>query len=155
MPLTFLLLTGACCLLYAHRAGAQLIEPSRGLRGDIEERSVLNVFSEPPGMAVRVDDHVIGQTPLFSAKIAPGAHLLRIGDSEREVHLPAGKTTTMSWFKGSFMELPEAAQTPQDIKKALQPSQQIPQREEKPVGQEKAYEGDPYYWPMNPRGPIN
>ncbi|MBI5577866.1 MAG: PEGA domain-containing protein [Deltaproteobacteria bacterium] len=153
-PFLILLLAGVWCLPYAVRLDAQLIEPTRGLRGDAEESGILRVVSEPPGMEVRVDGNVIGKTPVFAAKFVSGAHLLRIGDSNTEVHLAAGKTTTISWFKGSFIEIPESAQTPREIVKEPQPSGKAPELEQGPTGAGKTYKSDPYYWPMNPRGPI-
>jgi hypothetical protein len=153
-PFFILLLLWACCIPYAPSLSAQLIEPTRGLREEAEESSVLRVLSEPPGMVVRVDDKIIGETPIFSAKMASGAHLLRIGDHEREVHLQAGKTTTMSWFKGSFIDIPEPDKSTIEIVKGPHLIEKMPKREEVPADAEKTYKGDPYYWPMNPRGPI-
>jgi hypothetical protein len=151
--LFILLAAGALCSPSAAGLHAQLIEPTRGLAGASEAAGLLNVLSEPPGMEVRVDGRLIGKTPVFSASLPAGAHVLRVRDSEIEIRIAAGKTTAMSWFKGSFIEIPpkspparEKAGEPQKPAVETRPEQEPQPR---PDGTK-----DPYYWPLNPRGPI-
>ena len=132
---------------------AQLIEPTRSLQGAAEEKGLLKVLSEPPGMEVHVDGRLIGETPIFSARLRSGAHVLRIQDAEIDICLASGKTTTISWFKGRFIEIPEMAKSPPEMAKEPQPPPAKPKPDEEPgVRREPAI--DPYYWPLNPRGPI-
>ncbi len=42
------------------------------------------------GLEVRLDDAVIGKTPIFSARFSAGLHVLHIRDSETDIHLAAG-----------------------------------------------------------------
>jgi hypothetical protein len=79
--------------------------------------------------------------------------MLRIRDSETEIHLVAGKTSAISWFKGAFIEIPETVKTPAEI--AQEPSKPAarPKPERQP-GTQQGIPNDPYYWPLNPRGPI-
>jgi hypothetical protein len=63
---------------------AELIEPSRMLEGRQKPMGRLSVFSEPPELDVFLDDINIGKTPVISKEIAPGTHLLRIKETEKE-----------------------------------------------------------------------
>jgi len=67
----------------------------------------LNVLSEPPGIDVQLDGIVIGKTPIFSTQLTPGSHVLRMKGSETDIYLDAGKTFTITWFKGSFIKIPK------------------------------------------------
>ena len=150
----FLLLAlGVWCTPFAAGLRAQLIEPTRNLPDASEGRGLLSVLSEPPGLEVQVDGRIIGKTPVFSARFPAGAHVLRIKDSETGIHLPAGKTTAISWFKGSFIEIPEMAKPSRELpgEPPTTPSKSKP--DEGPGVQPGAAK-DPYYWPLNPRGPI-
>jgi hypothetical protein len=110
-------------------------------------------LSEPPGIEVQVDGRLIGKTPIFSARFPPGAHVLRIKDSETDIRLAAGKTFAISWFKGSFIEIPETVKPPAEIAKEPQPAPAKSKPNEEPSVQQNTAK-DPYYWPLNPRGPI-
>lgn len=152
-PPFILLIVGALCLAFAAGLPAQLIEPTRSLEGAPVKAGTLMISSEPPGLEVQVDGRGIGITPIFSSRFPSGVHVLRIENSEIEIHLAAGRTTAISWFKGAFIELPSrvkpAAETwPESSKPAVKP---------KPVGEPAARQpaiNDPFYWPLNPRGPI-
>jgi hypothetical protein len=141
------------CVLFAAGLQAQLIEPTRSLQGEPEETGLLSVLSEPPGMEVRLDGNVIGRTPIFSARFPPGAHVLRIRDSETDIRLAAGRTFAVSWFKGSFIEIPETAKPAAETAQEPPKPAAAPKPEEPPAAQPGAA-NDPYYWPLNPRGPI-
>ncbi|RPJ04886.1 MAG: PEGA domain-containing protein [Deltaproteobacteria bacterium] len=152
-PFFILLALGISCLLFATGLQAQLIEPTHSLQGAPEDTGLLNVLSEPPGMEVRLDEKVIGKTPIFAAKFPSGVHALRIKDSETDIHLAAGKTFAVSWFKGSFIEIPEKVKPPAQTAQGLPTPAATPKPEDRPA----AWPGtanDPYYWPLNPRGPI-
>jgi hypothetical protein len=110
------------------------------------------VFSEPPELDVLLDGVEIGKTPLFSKEVMPGVHVLQVKDTEKEITILSGKSIQLSLFKDFLIEIPE--------KKAVAPTQQ--KLEDKTVFEEKKAEDsnqykiqyDPFYWPMNPRGPI-
>jgi hypothetical protein len=153
-PFFILLALSAVCALFNTGLQAQLIEPTRSLYGASDGAGILNVLSEPPEMEVRLDGNVIGKTPVYSARFPSGSHLLRIQDSETAIHLEAGKTTSISWFKGSFIEIPETAKLPTETGKDLQPSLSKPKPDEG-QGDRQDTAKDPFYWPLNPRGPIH
>ena len=148
-----LLALSAVCTLFTAALHAQLIEPTRSLQDASDGTGRLNVLSEPPGIEVRLDSRLIGKTPIFSARFPPGVHVLRIKDSETGIHLVAGKTTAISWFKGSFIKIPETVKPPAEIAKEPQPAPAKPKPDEGP-GVQQSTAKDPYYWPLNPRGPI-
>jgi hypothetical protein len=148
-----LLALSASCALFAAGLNAQLIEPTRSLQGESEDTGRLNVLSEPPGMDVQLGGRVIGKTPIFSARFPPGVHVLRIGDSEAEIHLVAGKTFAISWFKGAFIAIPETSKPPAEITKEPQTPLSKPKPDEG-QGARQDTARDPFYWPLNPRGPI-
>lgn len=151
--LFILLALSAVCTLCTAGLHAQLIEPTRSLQDASGGAGILNVLSEPPGIEVQVDGRLIGKTPVFSARFPPGVHVLRIKDSETEIHLAAGKTFAISWFKGSFIEIPETVKPAAEIAKEPQLSPAKPKLD-KGSGVQQRTAKDPYYWPLNPRGPI-
>lgn len=152
-PFFILLALSAACTLFTVGLHAQLIEPTRSLQDATDGTGLLNVLSEPPGIEVQVDGRVIGKTPIFAARIPPGVHVLRIKDSETDIHLAAGKTTAISWFKGSFIKIPETVKPAAEIAKESQPPPAKPKPDEG-IGVPQSTAKDPYYWPLNPRGPI-
>jgi hypothetical protein len=152
-PFFTLLALSAVCALFTAGLHAQLIEPTRSLKDVSDGTGLLNVLSEPPGKDVQLDGKVIGKTPLFSARLPTGVHVLRIGDSETEIRIAAGKTFAVSWFKGAFIEIPETAKPPAETAQAPPQPGAAPRPEEPPAAQPGAA-NDPYYWPLNPRGPI-
>jgi hypothetical protein len=79
---------------------------------------------------------------------------LRISESETDIHIAAGKTSAISWFKGTFIEIPPPKSPPAtDIpEKGSEPTAK-PKPEEKP-GVKNDTPKDPFYWPLNPQGPI-
>lgn len=151
-PFLIFLLLGTACTLFTAGLQAQLIEPTHSLRDASDGTGLLNVLSEPPGVEVRVDGNVIGSTPVFSARFPAGVHVLRIQDSETDIRLVDGKTFAISWFKGSFIELP-SPKPPAESAAEPQPPPAKPTPDEGPDSQQGASK-DPFYWPLNPRGPI-
>ena len=131
---------------------AELIEPSRTLEGQQKPMGRLSVFSEPPEFDVFLDSVEIGKTPVISKEVTSGVHILRVKDAEKEITILSGKSLQLSLFKDSLIEIPE--------KKAEAPTQ--PKLEGKMATEEKKTEDfnkdkkqyDPFYWPMNPSGPI-
>ena len=150
-PLLTLIL--AYVLLAAGLLQAQLIGPTRTLDGATAGEAVLNVLSEPPGLEVQLNGKVIGKTPIFSIKLSAGAHVLRIRDSETEIQIAAGKKVSMSWFKGAFIEIPETAKSSAEVPKQDRTQPSKPEADEDRDTRQDTGK-DPYYWPMNPRGPI-
>ena len=95
---------------------AELIEPTRSLKGAGEEPGRLTVFSEPPGLSVKLDGTLIGQTPMRIEKAGPGVHQLQVGESTTEVDIEPAQTIHISLFKNKFIQFqPEK-------KEAAQPS---------------------------------
>ena len=131
---------------------AELIEPSRMLKGQQKPMGRLSVFSEPPELDVLLDSVEIGKTPVISKEVTSGVHILRVQDTEKEITILSGKSLQLSLFKDSLIEIPE--------KKAEAPTQ--PKLEGKMATEENKTEGsnkdkkqyDPFYWPLNPSGPI-
>jgi hypothetical protein len=152
-PFFILLTLSAVCTLFTAGLHAQLLEPTRSLQDASGGTGLLNVLSEPTGMEVQVDGRVIGKTPVFSARFPAGVHMLRIKDSGTDIHLAAGKTFAISWFKGSFIEIPETVKSAAEIAKETQPAPTKPKPDEGP-GARQNTANDPFYWPLNPRGPI-
>jgi len=151
--LVILLIFGAWCLPLAAGLQAQLIEPTRRLESASFHAGTLMISSEPPGLEVQVDGQVIGKTPIFSSTFSSGIHLLRIENSETEIHLVAGQTTAISWFKGSFIEFPSKDKPAAGTLQASPQPAAKPKPEGEPAARQ-AVTNDPYYWPLNPRGPI-
>jgi hypothetical protein len=152
-PFFILLALSAVCTFFTAGLHAQFIEPTRSLQGAPEDTGLLNVLSEPPGMEVRLDGKVIGKTPIFAARFPSGVHALLIKDSETDIRLVAGKTTAISWFKGSFIKIPETVKPHTEIAKEPQSAPAKPNPDER-TGAQPGIKNDPYYWPLNPRGPI-
>jgi len=148
-----LLILSALCRPFAAGLQAQLIEPTRSLESASANAGTLMISSQPPGLEVQVDGHIIGKTPIFSSTFSSGVHLLRIENFETEIHLLAGKTTAVAWFKGSFIEFPSQAKPAAGALPASPQPAARPKPEGKPDAR-PAIPNDPYYWPLNPRGPI-
>ena len=114
--------------------GEGLIAPTRSLEGHQEALGRLTVVSEPPGLEVFLDDSEIGQTPVWMKEVKPGSHKIRVRRSETNVYVETGRTLTLSFFKGSFIVVPnkkEALEKPRlepekptDSRKRLKPREQ-------------------------------
>ncbi len=117
--------------------GESLIAPTRSLEGHQEDLGRLTVVSEPPGLGVFFDGSEIGQTPIWMKEVKPGSHELRIRRSEMDVYVETGKTLTLSYFKGSFIVVPEEKEagkelTPEPGKMAEGRKRVRPREEESP-----------------------
>jgi len=86
--------------------GDALIAPTRSLEGPREPVGSLTVVSEPPGLEVFLDGSEIGQTPVWMKQVKRGPHKLRVRRSETDVYVETGKMLTLSFFKGSFIVVP-------------------------------------------------
>ena len=85
---------------------AELIEPSRTLKGQQKPMGRLSVFSEPPELDVLLDGVEIGKTPVISKEVTSGVHILRLKDTEKEITILSGKSLQLSLFKDSLIEIP-------------------------------------------------
>ncbi len=99
---------------------AELIEPTRTLKKTSEDPGKLTVFSEPPGLTVKIDGTPVGKTPLRIQEIAPGGHRLQIKDSITEINLEPGMTFHISLFRNKFIQFQVAK------KESGQPSESDP-----------------------------
>jgi hypothetical protein len=134
---------------------AELIEPTRTQYGSVDQPGVLNVYSEPPGLELFIDEKFIGKTPVKSVRLSAGEHQLRIGDTERKVNIASGKNAVYSWFKGALIEVFEPSETtgasnPPDTTSTKKTSPKATDS----TARKNSSANDPFYWPLNPRGPI-
>ena len=131
---------------------AELIEPSRTLEGQQKPMGRLTVFSEPPELDVFLDDINIGKTPVISKEVAPGTHVLRVKETEKEIVILPEKSFQMSLFKNSLIEIPEKKV---EFPAKTKPEEQPTTPEKKPEDSKKEKKQlDPFYFPTNPGGPI-
>jgi len=117
--------------------GEGLITPTRSLEGHQETLGRMTVVSEPPGLGVFLDGSEIGQTPVWMKEVKPGSHEIRVRRSETNVYVETGKTLTLSYFKGSFIVVPEEKEagkelTPKPGKVAEGRKRVRPREEERP-----------------------
>ena len=132
--------------------GAELIEPSRTLKGQQKPMGRLSVFSEPPELDVFLDGIKIGKTPVIAKQVTPGTHVLRIKETEKEIVILPEKSLQMSLYKDSLIEIPEKKI---EVPTPPEPKEQPKIPEKKPEDSKKdKKQHDPFYWPTNPRGPI-
>jgi hypothetical protein len=131
--------------------GSDLIEPTRTLSGLDHKAGKLSVFSEPPGLGVKMDGTVIGETPVELYSVEPGLHVLQVKGSEIEIYIKSEKPVKLSWFKGAFIEIPVAVKEAR--KQHNGEKKEVPQKE-KPEKSAKKLDLEPLYWPLNPRGHI-
>ncbi|UCF83077.1 MAG: PEGA domain-containing protein [Desulfobacteraceae bacterium] len=138
--------------MYPASVFAELIEPTRTLKSQEEPMGRLSVFSEPPELDVVLDGTKIGKTPVISMEVRAGDHVLRIKDTKKEIFILPDESLQLSLYKDSLIEIPE---------KKLEPPR-LPKLEEKRTTEAKKQKGSdeeeiqyrPFYWPVNPRGPI-
>ena len=133
---------------------AGLIEPTRTLNEPTEEMGKLSVYSEPPGLAVTLDGRDIGKTPIIEEKIGAGSYKLQIKNSETEIFITPAQSAEISWFKGTFIEIPPKKQHRPPPTPPETVSEKRAQESTQPEQTPKKQELDPFYWPLNPRGPI-
>jgi hypothetical protein len=134
-------------------AGAELIEPSRNLDAGSNELGRIWVFSEPPGLSVRIDGKEVGVTPIVSREIEAGGHTVRVADNSTEVQVPPGEGVRLSFFRGQILVLtdmePAASRSAQP---KPGPSPAPPRTDSQPPQRGPA--NQPAFWPLNPRGQI-
>ena len=95
---------------------AGLIEPTRSLKATAEDPGQLTVFSEPPGLRIKLDKRFVGQTPMRMNTVDPGTHQLQVGESVTEIYVEPGEAFHISLFKNKFIQFQVAK------KEALEPS---------------------------------
>ena len=95
---------------------AELIGPTRSLKATAEGHGQLTVFSEPPGLSVKLDGIFVGQTPIRIKALDTGAHQLQVAESVTEIYVEPGQTFHISLFKNKFIQFQAAK------KEALEPS---------------------------------
>jgi hypothetical protein len=133
---------------------AELIEPTRTLKGESALPGRLSVFSEPPELGVEVDGNPIGSTPLVELKIEPGVHTVRIVETQKEIMVESGKLLQLSFHRGEFIVIPQKASMDSD-RKVVKPSDEgDPSALKQKAGDTRTFE-QPFYWPLNPDGPID
>ena len=134
-------------------AGEDLIAPTRTLEGREELPGRLTVVSEPPGLKVFLDGAEIGQTPVWLNEVKPGLHKLRVRDSERDVYVEPGKTVTLSYFKGSFIDVPEKKEV---AREPAPEAEKVTERRKvtKPPEEEKPTDLTPWERFLNRTSPI-
>jgi len=112
----------------------------------------LSVFSEPPELDVLLDGINIGKTPVISKEVAPGTHVLRVKETEKEITILPEKSLQMSLYKNTLITIPEKkVEIPAQTKPEEQPT--IPEKKTEDSKKEKK-QLDPFYFPTNPSGPI-
>ena len=55
------------------------------------------------------------QTPVWVKEVKPGSHKLRVRRSKMDVYVETGKTLTLSYFKGSFIVVPEEKEVGKEL----------------------------------------
>ena len=83
---------------------AELIGPTRSLKSTAEDPGQLTVFSEPPGLSIKLDGTLVGQTPMRIKAVDPGAHQLQVRESVTEIYVEPGQTFHISLFKNKFIQ---------------------------------------------------
>lgn len=105
-----ILLTGFVTIIFISFSTPQagLIEPTRSLKSSAEEPAQITVFSEPPGLSIKFDGKLVGQTPMRMKGVDPGTHQLNVGESATEIYLAPGQTFHISLFKNKFIQFEDA-----------------------------------------------
>ena len=102
----------AFLLVYSPAWSSELIKPTRALDSTGEKLGKLSVFSEPPGLEVRLEGTIIGKTPILLDEVEPGSHLLRVKNSETDISIEPGKTLQISLYKDKFILIPATVKVP-------------------------------------------
>jgi hypothetical protein len=146
-------LIGGFLLILINNLGfaSDLIEPTQTLSSRDSKVGNLSVFSEPPGLEVRMDGTVIGKTPVEVKAVESEVHVIQVKGSEIDIYVRPGESVKLSWFKGSFIKIPveveEARQQQNGEKKEVPPK-------EKSEQSAKKVDLQPLYWPLDPKGHI-
>jgi len=102
----------AFLLVYSPAWSSELIKPTRALDSTGEKPGKLSVFSEPPGLEVRLEGTIVGNTPILLDEVEPGSHRLRVKDSETDISIEPGKTLQISLYKDKFILIPATDKKP-------------------------------------------
>ena len=102
----------AFLLVYSPAWSSELIKPTRALDSTGEKLGKLAVFSEPPGLEVRLEGTIVGNTPILLDEVEPGSHRLRVKDSETDISIEPGKTLQISLYKDKFILIPATDKKP-------------------------------------------
>lgn len=103
---------------------AGLIEPTRSLKTTAEDPGQLTVFSEPPGLSIKLDGSFVGQTPMRINAVDPGTHQLQVRESVTDIYVEPGQMFHISLFKNKFIQFQVAkkdAAEPSGAGKTLSP----------------------------------
>ena len=106
---------------------AELIEPSRSLKSTAEDTGQLTVFSEPPGLNIKLDGTLIGQTPMRVNAVDAGTHQLQVGKSSTEIKVKPGQAFHISLFKNRFIQFQVARKEASEAGKIATPAPVAPQ----------------------------
>ena len=107
IKITIVLVFGlAFLLVYSPAWCSELIQPTRALDSTGEKLGKLSVFSEPPGLEVRLEGTIVGNTPILLDEVESGSHRLRVKDSETDITIEPGKTLQISLYKDKFILIP-------------------------------------------------
>ena len=147
----FLIAVSLLLLINNLAFASDLIEPTRTLSGMGQNLGKLSVFSEPPRLEVKMDGTAIGETPVELQAVEPGVHVIQVEGSGIEIYVEPGKSVKLSWFKGSFIEIPTAVK--EGPKHQNGEIKEAPQKE-KSEQSAKKIDLEPLYWPLNPKGHI-
>ena len=123
------ILTGLFTIIVLNFSALQagLIEPTRSLKATAEDPGQLTVFSEPPGLNIKLDGKSIGQTPMRINMVDPGAHQLQVGESATEVYVKPGQPFHISLFKNKFIQFQVAKKEASGAGKTLTAETPAPQ----------------------------
>ena len=145
----------AACLMWmpvTYCFGADLIEPTRTLKGENVKTGQLFVFSEPPGLVVTLNGKTLGNTPVLLESVEQGTHELQVAGKETIIDIAPGETRRLSFFNGKFIEIPtEETAAPEPPQAMEQQPAQKPGSEQKSQTSEQL---EPGYFPLKPSGPI-
>ena len=106
---------------------AELIEPSRSLKSTAEDTGQLTVFSEPPGLNIKLDGTLIGQTPMRMNAVDAGTHQLQVGGSSTEIKVKPGQAFHISLFKNRFIQFQVAGKEESEAGKESTPAAVAPE----------------------------
>jgi hypothetical protein len=106
---------------------AELIEPSRPLKSTAEDTGQLTVFSEPPGLNIKLDGALVGQTPMRMNAVDAGTHQLKVGESVTEIEVIPGQAFHISLFKNRFIQFQVARKKVSEAGKISTPATAVPE----------------------------
>jgi hypothetical protein len=142
----------ACILLIPACALSQLIEPTRTLGETAETPGSLAVYSEPPELPVKLNGIPVGKTPLVDPAVEPGLYVVAVNEKEMQVRITSRTAVRLSYFKGDFFILPE--KKTESIKELNASAEKREPRATMSPQTSRDLEYAPFYWPLNPQGPI-